>query len=49
MKAHGIIAITAAAALAVPTYSSAAESEVPHRIVGCLPDWNYNMYVIKDE
>ena len=44
MKAHRIIAITAAAALAVPTYSSAAESEAPHRIVGYLPDWNYQPF-----
>ena len=44
MKAHRIIAITAAAVLAVPTYSSAAESEAPHRIVGYLPDWNYQPF-----
>ena len=44
MKAHRIIAIAAAAALAVPTYSSAAESEAPHRIVGYLPDWNYQPF-----
>ena len=44
MKAHRIIAIAAAAVLAVPTYSSAAESEAPHRIVGYLPDWNYQPF-----
>ena len=44
MKAHRIIAIAAAATLAVPTYSSAAEREAPHRIVGYLPDWNYQPF-----
>ena len=44
MKVHRIIAIAAAAALAVPTYSSAAESEMTHRIVGYLPDWNYQPF-----
>ncbi len=36
--------IAAAAVLAVPTYSSAAESKAPHRIVGYLPDWNYQPF-----
>ena len=44
MKAHRIIAIAAAAVLAVPTYSSAVESKAPHRIVGYLPDWNYQPF-----
>ena len=44
MKAHRIIAIAAVAVLAVPTYSSAAESKAPHRIVGYLPDWNYQPF-----
>ena len=44
MKAHRIIAIAATAVLAVPTYSSAAENEAPHRIVGYLPDWNYQPF-----
>lgn len=44
MKAHRIIAIAAAAFLAVPTYSSAAESEDTHRVVGYLPDWNYQPF-----
>ena len=44
MKAHRIIAIAATAVLAVPTYSSAAESKTPHRIVGYLPDWNYQPF-----
>ena len=44
MKVHRIIAIAAAAVLAVPTYSSAAASETIHRIVGYLPDWNYNPF-----
>ena len=44
MKAHRIIAIAAAVTLAVPTYSSAAESKAPQRIVGYLPDWNYRPF-----
>ena len=44
MKAHRVIAVTAAAVLLVPTYSSAAESEAKHRIVGYLPDWNYRPF-----
>ncbi|MBR3422091.1 MAG: hypothetical protein IKG98_08525 [Ruminococcus sp.] len=28
----------------LPSYSSAAESEAPHRIVGYLPDWNYQPF-----
>ena len=44
MKAHRIIAIAAAAVLAVPAYSSAADNNTPHRIVGYLPDWNYQPF-----
>ncbi len=44
MKVHRIIAITAVAVLAVPIYSSAAENEVDYKIVGYLPDWNYNPF-----
>lgn len=44
MKAHRVIAVTAAAVLLIPTYSSAAESEAKHRIVGYLPDWNYRPF-----
>ena len=44
MKAHRIIAIAAAAVLAVPTYSSAAESEADYKIIGYLPDWNYRPF-----
>ncbi|HQM02569.1 MAG TPA: glycosyl hydrolase family 18 protein [Ruminococcus flavefaciens] len=44
MKVHRIIAIAAAAVLAVPIYSSAAENEVDYKIVGYLPDWNYKPF-----
>ena len=44
MKTHRIIAVTAAAVLLIPAYSSAAESEAKHRIVGYLPDWNYKPF-----
>lgn len=44
MKAHRIIAIAAALVLTIPTYSSAADSEAPRRIVGYLPDWNYRPF-----
>lgn len=44
MRIHRIIAIAAAAVLAVPAYSSAAENNAPHRIVGYLPDWNYRPF-----
>lgn len=44
MKAHRIIAILAIGVLTVPTYSTAADSEAPHRIVGYLPDWNYRPF-----
>ena len=44
MKSHRIIAIAAAAVLAVPVHSSAAESISMHRIVGYLPDWNYQPF-----
>ena len=44
MKAHRIIAIAAALVLTMPTYSSAADSEAPRRIVGYLPDWNYRPF-----
>ena len=44
MKANRLIALFAAAALAVPTYSAAAESQSQHRIVGYLPDWNYSPF-----
>ena len=44
MKAHRIIAIAAAAVLAVPAYSSAADTDSTRRIVGYLPDWNYQPF-----
>lgn len=44
MKVYRIIAISAAAVLFLPTYSAAAESETEHRIVGYLPDWNYEPF-----
>ena len=44
MKANRLIALFAAAVLAVPTYSAAAESKSQHRIVGYLPDWNYSPF-----
>lgn len=44
MKTHRIIAILAAATLTLPTYSAAASSDAPHRIVGYLPDWNYSPF-----
>ena len=48
MKTHRIIAVTAAAVLLIPAYSSAAESEAKHRIVGYLPDWNYKPFSFLD-
>ena len=44
MKLHRIIAIAAAAFMAVPIFSSAAESEASPRVVGYLPDWNYKPF-----
>lgn len=44
MKAHRIIAIAAAAVLAVPAYSEAADTDSTRRIVGYLPDWNYRPF-----
>ena len=44
MKLHRIIAIAAAAFMAVPIFSSAAESKASPRVVGYLPDWNYKPF-----
>jgi len=44
MKLHRIIAIAAAAFLAAPAYSTAADRESQYRIVGYLPDWNYRPF-----
>ena len=49
MKVHRIIAIAAAAALTIPTYSSAAENEPKHKIVGYLPDWNLSVNALEYE
>ena len=44
MKLHWIIAIAAAAFMAIPIFSSAAESEASPRVVCYLPDWNYKPF-----